>query len=104
MSTPKAPAHLSPAARRLYGQIVADYVLEPHSIAVLVKSLEAFGRADQARDEIGAGPLMVESRLGEPKPHPLLAVEREARAQFFQGLKQLGLDLDQRVGASTRRR
>jgi P27 family predicted phage terminase small subunit len=90
----RAPAHLSVAARRLYAAIVSGYVLEPHHLSLLSKALEALDRADQARAEIGAGPLMVTSRLGEPKAHPLLAVERDARAQFATIMRGLGLDIE----------
>jgi hypothetical protein len=70
------------------------YELEPHHLALLVKALEASDRADEARDEIGAGSLAVQSRLGELKPHPLLAVERDSRAAFGTLMKQLGLDIE----------
>jgi glutathione S-transferase len=33
-------------------------------------------------------------RFGQPKPHPLLATERDARAQFLAALKALNLDLE----------
>lgn len=88
------PRHLTATARRLYAAIVEGYALEPHHLAILTKALEAFDRAEQARAEIGAGPLMVTSRLGEAKVHPLLAVERDARAQFGQLMRSLGLDLE----------
>ena len=95
MSRPvRPPAHLSLAARRLYAAVMGSYVLEPHHVALLVKALETAARADQARAEIAAGPLMVMSRLGEAKPHPLLAVERDARAQFATIMRGLGLDIE----------
>jgi phage terminase small subunit len=94
MTTPRAPEHLSDYARRLYGQITKAYELEPHHLAVLTKALEALDRADQARVEIGAGALAIKTRLGEAKPHPLLAVERDARAQFGTLMKLLGLDIE----------
>ena len=99
----KPPSHLSPEGRRLFVAILADYALEPHHLAILTKALEALGRADQARAEIGAGPLTVVSRLGEAKPHPLLSVERDARAQFGTLMKMLGLDLDGPPPPSARR-
>lgn len=104
MSRPiRAPAHLSLAARRLYAAVVSSYVLEPHHLAVFTKALEAMDRADQARTEIAAGPLMVLSRLGELKVHPLLAVERDARAQFGTLMKSLGLDIEGPPPPSSRR-
>lgn len=92
MSRP--PRHLSPAARRLFADVVSRYELEAHHTALLIKSLEAYDRAEQARAEIGAGPLAVHSRFGELKPHPLLAVERDNRAQFGALMRQLGLDIE----------
>ena len=103
-STARAPRHLSEPARRLYSEIVSSYELESHHLALLVKALEALDRADQARREIGAGPLMVTSRLGEPKCHPLLAVERDNRAQFGSLMRQLGLDIDGPPPPSSSRR
>ena len=95
MSRPvRPPAHLSLTARRLFAAVMSTYVLEAHHVAVLTKALEAMDRADQARAEIAGGPLMVMSRLGEAKPHPLLAVERDARAQFGTLMKTLGLDVE----------
>ena len=99
----RAPSHLSLESRRLYASVLGDYVLEPHHIEILTKALEARDRADQARSEIGGAPLLVTSRLGEVKVHPLLAVERDARAQFGTLMKQLGLDIDGPPPPSARR-
>jgi P27 family predicted phage terminase small subunit len=99
----RAPRHLSAASRKLYADIQRSYELEPHHDAILTKALEALDRADQARDEIGAGPLTVTSRLGEVKPHPLLAVERDARGQFNTLMKALGLDIEGPPPPSARR-
>jgi hypothetical protein len=67
MTTP--PRHLSPAAQ-----------LEPHHLAVLTKALEASDRADAARLVIDREGLLVSSRLGERKAHPLLSLERDSRS------------------------
>ena len=99
----RPPRHLSPAARRLYAEITAGYALEAHHLALLTKALEALDRADAARVEIGAGPLTVMSRLGELKVHPLLAVERDNRAQFGSLMKLLGLDIEGPPPPSARR-
>src|SRR5450759_1027200 len=102
-STGRAPRHLSEPARRLYSEIVSSYELESHHLAILTKALEALDRADQARREIGAGPLTVETRFGELKCHPLLAIERDNRAQFGALMRQLGLDIDGPPPPSARR-
>ncbi len=103
MSEPRAPRHLSLAARRLYDSVTRDYELEHHHLALLVKALEAFDLANTAtaivRDE---GPVAT-SRLGERRPHPAVGIARDARAQFGTLMKQLGLDLEGPPAPSSRR-
>jgi len=90
----RPPRHLSPAARRLYAEILETYALEAHHVALLVKALEAADRADQARDVIAASGILIKSRLGEVKPNPAIAIERDSRAAFLAGIKALGLDIE----------
>jgi hypothetical protein len=68
--------------------------MEPHDLAVLTKALEAWDRAEQARTRIDADGLMVTSRLGEQKPHPLLGIERDSRTAFLARMRQLNLDYE----------
>jgi phage terminase small subunit len=88
-----APAHLSAPARELWRAILKDYQLEPHHMATLQKALEAFDRAEQARDIIAREGLTVEGRYGS-RPNPCVSIERDSRAAFLQGLRQLHLDLE----------
>lgn len=97
----KSPGHLSAAARRLFIAITGDYQLEAYHRAILVKALEAFDRAEQARLIIGTEGLIVETRLGERKANPAVAIERDSRAAFLAGMRQLGLDVEA-VSNSTR--
>lgn len=103
MTRTKAPPHLSAASRRLYLDVLESYVLEQHHVEILTKALESKDRADQARSEIGDSPLTVITRLGEVKVHPLLAVERDSRAQFGTLMKSLGLDVEGPPPPSARR-
>jgi phage terminase small subunit len=96
-----APMHLSPSARRLFRAILADYVLETHQRSILIKALEASDRCDAARLLVERDGLLVESRMGESKPNPAVAIERDARAAFLAGMKQLGLDVEP-VGSQAR--
>lgn len=93
MTRPSPDRGLSARARRLYADVVAAYALEPHQAEILVQALAALSRAEAARAAIG-GALTVETRFGDQKVNPLIVVERDARAQFFLGMKQLGLDLE----------
>lgn len=87
-----APKHLSPAARSLFNSIHELYELAPHDDAILTKALEAWDRAEQARALVDADGLIITSRLGEQKAHPAAALERDSRAAFLAGMRQLGLD------------
>jgi P27 family predicted phage terminase small subunit len=91
---PTAPLHLSKPARELFTSIVGTFVMEAHDLAVLVKSLESWDRAEQCRERIAADGLMVASRLGEQRPHPLLTTERDSRAAFLAGMRHLQLNYE----------
>ena len=101
---PTAPQHLSKAATTLYAAVLTSYALEPHHVAVLVKALEAFDRAEAARAVIERDGILTTSRLGEVKASPAIAIERDSRAAFLSALKQLGLDIEGSPAPSTRRR
>lgn len=89
-----APKHLSAPAKSLYAAILARYLFEPHHLAILAKALEAWDRAEAARELVGRDGLVVTTRLGEVKAHPAIAIERDSRTAFLAGIKQLGLDLE----------
>jgi P27 family predicted phage terminase small subunit len=88
------PKHLSLPARRLFDGIHKLYELEAHDDAVLVKALEAWDRAEQARVVLATEGLTVTSRFGEVRVHPLVAVERDSRSAFLAAMRQLGLDYE----------
>lgn len=51
-----APRHLSPAARRLFADMVRGYALEPHHIALLVKhARHTTGQSRPGRSSTGMG-------------------------------------------------
>jgi hypothetical protein len=59
----------------------------------LATALEAHQRARECREAIAAEDMTLTGRDGQAKVHPLLAVERDARAQWLAGIKALGLEL-----------
>lgn len=89
-----APSHLSLPARRLYDGIRSLYELEAHDAALLVKALEAWDRAEEARQLLADEGIVITSRLGERKAHPAVAIERDSRSAFLAGMRQLGLDYE----------
>jgi P27 family predicted phage terminase small subunit len=89
------PQYLSKEARRLWNEIIAEYsIVDAAGIKILLTALEAFDRAKKCRETIDQEGMQIKDRFGIPKPHPLLAAERDARSQFLHGLKNLNLDLD----------
>lgn len=94
MTAKRAPAHLSTPAKRLFAAVHELYELEQHDDAILVKALEAWDRAEQARELVQVDGLVILTRLGERKAHPAVAIERDSRAAFLAGMRQLGLDYE----------
>ena len=94
-SLPNPPGHLSAEARRRWRALVAEYDLRDEGAQqVLRLALEALDRALSSTAAIAAEGTTFKDRFGQPRPHPLLAVERDARGQFLAGLRVLNLDLN----------
>jgi hypothetical protein len=57
-------------------------------------ALEAHDRMRAAQKCIGKDGATIEDRFGQLRAHPLLAVERDARASFLAGMRSMNLDLE----------
>jgi phage terminase small subunit len=91
---PRPPDHLSTPARRLWLQLITDFVVEDAAGRVLLtEALVAWDRCEQARALIEKEGSIVRDRFGQPIPHPGVKIERDSRAQFLAALKQLNLDV-----------
>jgi P27 family predicted phage terminase small subunit len=89
------PSHLSTEARRFWSELIAEYGIDdPAGVAILTQACEAHDRVTEARKAIAKDGASVVDRFGQPKAHPLLTVERDARAAFLAALKALNLDLE----------
>jgi P27 family predicted phage terminase small subunit len=99
MGRSTAPAHLSPARRRLFRRLVADYQLagEPHALETLKLACEALDRCDQARDLIAEHGVMVADRFGQLKSNPAVVIERDSRTGALRALRELSLDASEVV-------
>jgi len=93
MASIKPPLHLSVNSRKWWSQVAATYELEPHHIKLLTMAAEALDRAEEARETITREGAYYEDRFGQPKKHPALSVERDARIQFARLLRELALDV-----------
>ena len=88
------PEHLGEAECAIWKHALNEYDLTTEmAIDVLRTALEAHMRAREAREAIQRDGMTVAGRDDQLKPHPLLAVERDARAQWLAAIKALGLEL-----------
>jgi hypothetical protein len=91
-STP-APKHLQLTERRLWTAIVKENQFEGEAaFALLRATLESHQRARLCREAIESEGATYLDRFDQPKPHPLLASERDARSAFIAGMRALNLD------------
>ncbi len=91
----KPPRSLSAPAKKLWKKLTEEFdVSDAAGLAVLQAALEAFDRMKTARSVIRKEGLQVQDRFKQWKAHPLATVERDARAQFLAGMKQLNLDTE----------
>lgn len=90
-----APVALSAEARKWWDRIVAEYGLEDEAGKLLLQvSMEAFDRMRAAQKAIAEDGMIARGSKRQPRAHPLLAVERDARAQMLAALKMLNLDIE----------
>jgi P27 family predicted phage terminase small subunit len=93
MKKPNIPKHLSRQAKMLFQSIVDEYTIDDSGgLAILATACEAWDRAKQAREAIETDGLILEDRFKQKKLHPAATVERDARSQWMQAIKNLGLD------------
>ncbi len=92
-TSPKAPSHLSKESKRLWTEIVKEYVFDDAaSLSILQAGLEALDRLKGCREQIDKEGLTIADRFGQQRPHVLLAAERDARSGMLQAFRLLGLD------------
>jgi len=96
---PTAPEHLSKEGRELFDWIVENYkITDQAALATLTLALEAYDRSAAARRKVKREGMTYEDFRGQPKPHPAVAIQREAAATWKLLLGQLGIPetIDQR--------
>jgi hypothetical protein len=91
---PAPPKHLQLPERRLWASILRENVIEGEAaLSILKSTLEAHQRARLCREQVDREGSTYLDRFEQPKPHPLLAAERDARASFVAGMRALRLDM-----------
>ena len=93
-SAPAPPDDLGAAGKDLWRRLTDGYAISDEGgRAVLEVAARACDRAEDCRRRVAKDGPTVRDRWRQVKPHPLLAVERAARAQMLQAVKQLALPL-----------
>ena len=91
----RAPKHLSKEAKKIWREIITEYAIDDIAgLKILRVALEAFDRAQAARETIDREGMTVLDKFNQTKSHPLLLIERDSRAAFLSGLKALNLDIE----------
>ena len=90
----KAPAHLQPATRQWFEQVVEGYDLADHHVRLLQLAAEAWDRCTEARQAISERGMVFVDSFGVPHPRPEVAIERDARLGFARLLRELDLDIE----------
>lgn len=93
--TSRPPGHLTTEGKKIWTEILNEYSIDDAAgLRILRVALEAFDRAQAAREAINRDGMTVTDKFGQVKGHPLLSAERDSRAAFLAGLKALNLDLE----------
>jgi len=90
----RIPSHLGSASRAWLASVLDDVGddISETEYRLLIKAAEAHDRADTARRRVQRDGIVVADRFDQLKPHPAVAIERDARAGFARIVRQLGLD------------
>lgn len=93
LRVPEPPEWVQPPEREFWEATVRDYVIEGPALAMLEVACSAMQRLREARAVLDVEGLVVEGRYaGTSRPHPLVAVERDARVQLLRVLRELDLE------------
>ena len=91
-NTPKPPATLSKKSAAYFKKFIDEYEIDEAAIEVLIRTCESMDRADEAALALKAhGSLITLDRFGCERAHPLVMIERQARAAVIDGIKSLGV-------------
>ena len=91
---PPCPDYLAKPEQRIWADVFHDFDLTTKAAQhVLTTALEAHQRARECREAIERDGMTVQGRDNQLKPHPLLAVERDARQSWLMGVRALGIEL-----------
>jgi phage terminase small subunit len=88
----KPPTGLRPSTRRWFRSVVNTYELESHHVQLLNLAAQALDEAEAAQEIIRRDGLVIPGREGGLRPHPAVAIRRDARLAFARLVQRLDLD------------
>jgi phage terminase small subunit len=80
----------------------SNWRLEAHHSRLLEMACDAWDRACQAREILAKDGIVIGGREAAVRPHPAVAIERDARIAFARLVAQLNLDTELPVDPSMR--
>jgi hypothetical protein len=81
-------------ARRLWDQVLDGWDLDPPALALLDSACRALMRVREAQDTIAKEGAFYRDRFNQPKVHPAVLTERDAKQTLLRNLRALNLDLE----------
>jgi P27 family predicted phage terminase small subunit len=95
ITTRTVPKGLSTEAKGWWNRLRKEFGIDDDAgLLLLQTSLEALDRMRECQAAVRRDGPTERNRFGEPRPHHLLVVERDARAQMLAALKALNLDVE----------
>ena len=89
------PKSLSTEAKTWWKKLVKDYEIDDSAgLLLLQTALESFDRMHGAQQAIASDGATIRDWFEQVRAHPMITVERDARAAMLTALKSLNLDLE----------
>lgn len=91
------PETLSPSAKTYWRELVAEYAIQDRPGLLLLESaLTNWDHAHRADDVLRREGLTTEGREGGVRPHPCVAISRDAHGAFLRALRALKFEGDRK--------
>jgi len=97
----RPPASLGAPGKDLWNTIVKEYPVNGASRKVLLQAGQALDRLHEIGTELKTTGLTFKDKFGQPKLHPLVLAEGNARMQFCRCMRLLNLNLSEFLGEAT---
>ena len=94
MRLPRAPRGLSERCKRIWKDVLEEWVLDKSSLVLLQTALESLDRRDEARKLVKRDSIVTVSPSGLQRAHPALKIERESTSAFLSAWRAIGFNLD----------